>query len=69
MKLVRTIAMHTDHDFYGRPIEVTGVELYCDPDLSPELVEVLKRNQEKRLLSHVKRMPHRYWNELNKDKP
>ena len=61
MKLVRTIAMNTDHDFYANPTEVTRVELYMDPDvMTPEAVEIAKRLQVERLHSMAKAMPHRY---------
>ena len=62
MELIRTIAAYTDHDCYGKPIEVTAVELHCAPILSPEQVEIAKRKQEKRLRAAAKRMPHHYWN-------
>jgi hypothetical protein len=62
MNLVRTIAMNTDHDVYGHPVETTTVELYCDRRMTPEQVEIAKRNQEKALLATAKRMPHRFWN-------
>ena len=63
MKLVRTIAMPTNHDFHARPTEVTRVELWMDPDvMTPEAVALAKQLQEERLHSHAKAMPHRYWN-------
>ena len=66
MKLIRTIAMHTDYSYHGSPIETSRVELYLDEDMmAPELVAIAKRNQEARLHSMAKRMPHRYWRERN----
>lgn len=60
-KLVRAITSYTDHDFYANPVEVTRVELYCATKMTPEQIEVAKRQQEMRLRSHSKRMPHQYW--------
>lgn len=68
MKLVRTIAMHTDHDYYGNPVETTAVELYCDERMPPEQVEIAKRNQENRLRAAAKRMPHHFWDGIGKAK-
>lgn len=66
MKLLRTIAMSTNHDFYGNPTEVTRVELHMDPDvMTPGAVALAKQLQEERLHSHAKAMPHRYWLERN----
>jgi len=56
--LIRTIASHTDHDFYGKPVEVTRAELYCGPEMTLGQIEAAKRHQEKRLQSHEKRMLH-----------
>jgi hypothetical protein len=61
MKLVRTIAMHTDHSFYGTPIETSRVTLYCNETLTPAQIEMAKYNQEMKLRSMAKRMPHSYW--------
>lgn len=64
MKLIRSIAMNTDHDYYGVPTEVTRVDMYVDEDAAtPEVVAKLKRLQVERLHSHAKAMPHRYWQE------
>lgn len=65
MNLIRTISMYTDHDPHtGCPIEVTTVELYCyERFMTPEILSVLKRQQEMRLRSHVKAMPHSYWSQ------
>ena len=61
MKLIRTIAMHTDHSYYGAPIETSRVELYVDETMTPEAIEIAKENQKMRLHSMAKRMPHSYW--------
>jgi len=62
MKLIRVIAMNTDHGFHGNPIEMTRVELYLDEDvITPEVVAIAKQLQEERLHSYAKSMPHRYW--------
>mgnify|MGYP001570321252 CR=1 FL=1 len=61
MKLIRTIAAQTDHNYHGEAIETSRVELHCDPSVTPDQIEILKRQQEKRLQSMCKRMPHQYW--------
>ena len=62
MKLVRSIAMNTNHSFYGNPMEVTRIDLYMDEDvMTPEAVALAKRLQIERLHHAAKRMPHRYW--------
>lgn len=61
MKLIRTIATHTDHGYHGTPIETSRVELYCDDSMTTEAIEIAKRNQENKLHSMAKRMPHSYW--------
>ena len=62
MKLIRSIAMSTDHGFYGKPFEVTRVDLYMEEDvMTPETVALAKRLQVERLHNSVKAMPHRYW--------
>jgi len=60
MNRIRTITMHTDHSYHGYPIETSRVELYCDESVTPEQIEILKRNQEMKLRSMAKRMPHAY---------
>lgn len=62
MKLVRSIAMNTDHTYHGTPCEVTRIDLYLDEHLmTPEIVRIAKDNQERRLHEHAKAMPHSYW--------
>lgn len=61
MKRIRTIAMFTDYSYHSTPIETSRVELYCDESMTPEEIEIAKRNQEMKLQSMAKRMPHRYW--------
>lgn len=62
MKLIRSIAMNTDHGYHGEPREVTRVDLHMDQDvMTPEAVAIAKRLQVERLHSHAKSMPHRYW--------
>lgn len=63
MKLLRTVAMNTDHGFYGTPIEVGRVELYVSDDIewTPAMIETSKRSQGEHLRSMAKRMPHSYW--------
>ena len=65
MKLVRTIAMFTDHSYYGKPIETSRVELYVDSFYKPtdEELAMMKKNQEQRLLRMAKRMPHKFWHD------
>lgn len=63
MKSVRTIAMYTDHSYYGTPIECSRVTLYVDECVTPEEIEFLKEQQVSRLRSMAKRMPHMYWYE------
>ena len=69
MRLLRTIAMNTDHGFYGNPIETSRIELYVSDDIvwTPEMIEIAKQHQEERLHSLAKRMPHRYWHDLKKE--
>ena len=61
MKTIRTIAMYTDHTYHGKPIEVSRVSLMVDECITPEEIEFLKEQQERKLKSMAKRMPHRYW--------
>jgi hypothetical protein len=64
MKLIRSIAMPTDHNYHGFPVEVTRVDLYMDEcaiSAFPGSVELAKELQDERLRSHTKRMPHAYW--------
>jgi hypothetical protein len=56
--------MYTDHTFHGKPIETSRVDLYCDEILTPEQIEIEKHNQDMKLRSMAKRMPHRYWREV-----
>lgn len=66
MKLLRTIAMYTDHDYHGRPIETSRVELYVDEVMgkpTQEMLDAMYENQRMRLLRMAKRMPHRFWQE------
>jgi hypothetical protein len=67
MKLIRSISMATDHNFYGFPVEVTRVDLFIDSDvMTPEIVAIAKRLQIERLHQHAKAMPHKYWQQPNK---
>lgn len=59
----RTIGMATDHDYYGYPVEYSYITLTYDADLTDDQIKVLERNQEMRLRSMAKAMPHRYWME------
>lgn len=62
MRLVRGIAMNTDHGFYGEPVQVTRVDAYVSRDVdTPEVVELLKREQVRLLHSRAMAMPHLYW--------
>jgi len=63
MKLLRTVAMNTDHIFYGLPVEVSRVDLFISNDVewTPEMIETSKRCQDEHLRSMAKRMPHSYW--------
>ena len=62
MKLIRSIAMDTDHTYHGTPCEVTRVDLYISEDvITPDVLRIAKQNQVMRLHEHAKRMPHRYW--------
>jgi len=62
MKLIRSIAMSTDHNYHGFPAEVTRVDHYISEDvLSPEIEAFLKQEQVRRLHSHAKAMPHVFW--------
>ena len=62
MKIIRTIAMNTDHTYHGTPCEITRVELSMSEEMmTPEIVEIAKRLQVERLHSLAKAMPHRYW--------
>ena len=63
MKLIRTIAMPTDHSYHGTPIETSRVELFISDDIewTPEMIAKIKENQEKKLHSMAKKMPHSYW--------
>ena len=67
MKLIRSIAMPTDHNYYGYPIEVGAVELWCDESLTAREIEIAKQNQEMKLRSMAKRMPFSYWKETPND--
>ena len=64
MRLLRIIGMPIDHSFYGTSIEYGFVDLHISDDIewTPEMLEIAERNQEMRLKSMAKRMPHRYWN-------
>jgi len=60
--LVCSIAMYTDHNYHGEPIETTTIELHVNPDfVTPEQIELLKEIQVKRLHAAAKAMPHKYW--------
>ena len=63
MKLIRTIAAYTDHSYYGDPIENTTIELYADQEAqeSTDAIEILRQNQNRRMLEECKRMPHAFW--------
>ena len=62
MKLIRTIAMYTDHTYHGRPCETSRVTLFINEEMiTPEVIDTAKELQEKRLLSMAKRMPHSFW--------
>ena len=65
MKLHSVIGMHTDHSFYGTPIETSRVETWISEDIewTPEMIDELKRNATERLHSMAKNMPVRYWQE------
>lgn len=71
MKLLRIIAMPTNHNFHGNPTEISRVELWVSEDvkLTPSMVAVLKENQDMKLHSLVKAMPHGYWNRESYDHP
>jgi hypothetical protein len=64
MKIIRSLGMHTDHDYHGRVIETSRVDLYVDESVTPEQIEILKLMQEKRLRAMAKAMPHAYWRAL-----
>lgn len=61
MKLVRSVAMYTDHTYYGNPIETSTVSLFIDEAVTPEQLAFLKIQQQRRLESMAKNMPHSYW--------
>ena len=62
MKLIRSVSMHTDHSYHGTPIETSTVTLFANTDVvTPEQMQVLKRQQENKLHSLAKAMPHSYW--------
>ena len=62
MKLIRSIAMETDHDYYGYSTEVTRVDLFLAEEMiTPEVVAIAKQLQVERLHHAAKSMPHRYW--------
>lgn len=65
MKLVRSIAMFTDHSYHGKPVEISRVDLYMDEHIqfTEDELAVMKENQKQRLLHMAKRMPHKFWQE------
>lgn len=69
MKLVRVIAGSTDHSYHGIPVEVSTVELYVDEAFvaNEKVMAIMKKNQDEKLKSLCKRMPHWYWAEQHKE--
>lgn len=62
MKLIRSIAMNTDHTYHGEPIEVTRIDLWMSEEvMTPEAIAEAKKMQVATLHGHAKSMPHRYW--------
>lgn len=61
MPFIRAIAMWVDHTYYGKPIEMGRVDLYCSASMTPEEIELAKKIQDKRLHSMAKVMPYKYW--------
>ncbi|CAB4223455.1 hypothetical protein UFOVP1670_59 [uncultured Caudovirales phage] len=66
MRLIGSIGMPTDHSFYGGVLETSRVDLFISDDVewTPEMLAIAKRDQEMRLRSLAKRMPHRYWQRI-----
>ena len=61
MKIIRTIAMNTDHSYHGVPLEAARVTLHCSEQLTQDEIEIAKNNLIMKLHSMAKRMPHAYW--------
>ena len=57
----RTIGMAIDHSYHGEPVEYSFMRLTYSEHLTPEQIKIAERNQEKKLHSMAKRMPHKYW--------
>lgn len=60
-----SMAMFTDHDYHGNPVEVSRVEVTLG-DLvkwTPEMKAYIKHQAVEQLHSMAKRMPHKYWRE------
>ena len=66
MRLIRSIAMFTDHDYHGRPVETGRVDLFCSEVMTEAQIALTKEMQEIKLHSMAKRMPHDYWRKQKK---
>ena len=63
----RTIGMAIDHTYHGEPIEYGFVRLVCSETVTKEQIEIAERNQQKKLESMAKRMPHSFWKRIDHD--